>query len=912
MRMSFQTSVLTLGVSLLLAAPARDAAGQQAPPGNALNPRTSASVEPADPEGIGIVVGSRSPTGLLTIAPTLKQTPTTTSSGARYLANFELGAAGFGGDRLAGKYREYKDLDSGAYANNFAVMFEQPKNNFHFDAVGGGLARSDQFYGVDLGGYNRWRVRGYFSETPHVFTSTYRTLWTGLGSDTLTLAGLTPGGITNANTTQTAMLSVINSEPGSDVSLGRQKSRARLDLNLPRDWKAYASYTHERREGSRPFGAVFGGGGGGGNLEVPELINYGTDDFVAGLQMAKRLTNLTIQMSASMFGNEIDTLTFQNPLFITTNTIAGVAPTTFTEGQIDLYPDNSAINFRAEVAQKLPNFFRSRVTGIVALGRFSQDDALLPWSIQPLTGGTINGVSTAGLWNTTGALTQTTADRQIDTLLADVGILMNLTPDLTLRGKFRSYDTDNSGSFLACNPQTGQWGRLLNNGSGGSFVTPNLGAGNNPAGTVATGYNGTGCSLDATRALGLTPSAGDVPIRTAPYEYGQVNATVSADYRLTRASNVELGYERENFRRPYREREKTGEDKFRIGYVNRDFSAGSLRVFYERGSRRGSDYIAAPLADFYSSSLGATPVANGTNMTTFLRNVDQMRRFDVADRDQNAFTVRFNHGIGSTLDASVGLQVKDQDYPDSGFGRNGEQRLVTPSVELNWQMSATANAYAHYSYQTGRLEQAGVQTSGTCTMGNTYFFFSDGTAQNNATGIAPTPPAGTTLVGTERVLASNWNTVCGMSSPTSPLFTTSRTWTTAQKDHNNMGGLGFRYELGPVLAEVNYMRSNGRTSVTYEYDATVLGLNAAQVGLAGDGYPDLVFKQDVADVSAVVPIARRLSLRLLYRYERADLRDWHYEGIDVNAMPANNSAYLDVGDASYKTHFFGAFFRVEL
>ena len=46
----------------------------------------------------------------------------------------------------------------------------------------------------------------------------------------------------------------------------------------------------------------------------------------------------------------------------------------------------------------------------------------------------------------------------------------------------RYYDTDNRTEYLACNPLTGQWGRLLNNGSGGSFVTPNLTVGNNPAG----------------------------------------------------------------------------------------------------------------------------------------------------------------------------------------------------------------------------------------------------------------------------------------------------------------------------------------------------------------------------------------------------------------------------------------------
>src|SRR4029453_10063970 len=107
----------------------------------------------------------------------------------------------------------------------------------------------------------------------------------------------------------------------------------------------------ERREGDRPFGAVFGGGGGGGNLEIPEPIDYDTRDVLGGLQFAGRQTNLTVQASASVFKNDTGTLTFDNPLFITTNTIAGVTPTTFTQGQFDLYPDNHYLNLRAEVAR---------------------------------------------------------------------------------------------------------------------------------------------------------------------------------------------------------------------------------------------------------------------------------------------------------------------------------------------------------------------------------------------------------------------------------------------------------------------------------------------------------------------------------------------------------------------------------
>jgi hypothetical protein len=226
-------------------------------------------------------------------------------------------------------------------------------------------------------------------------------------------------------------------------------------------------------------------------------------------------------------------------------------------------------------------------------------------------------------------------------------------------------------------------------------------------------------------------------------------------------------------------------------------------------------------------------------------------------------------------------------------------------------MSAASSAYGFYSFQTGRQLQAGLQPN-SCTMGNFYYFFSDGTSQNNATGVAPTPPAGTTLVGTERVLPSTWSSICATASATSPLFPTSRTWNESQKDRTTVSGLGFRHELGRVMTEIGYTYSNGHTSVTYDYNATALGVNATQVALANSGFPDLVFQQHIAEANAVVPIVRAWSLRVIYRYERAEIRDWHYDGIEQNTMPANNSAYLDFGPQKYKVHFFGVLFRYEL
>ena len=116
-------SVITLGIGVLRLttslAHASPGDGQDATPGNALNPRAVSSIVERDPEGLGIAEDSRTPTGLLIAPAPLVKEPSKTAGGLLYRTTVEFGAIGVTGDKEAAKFREYKDLDSGAYLNNF-------------------------------------------------------------------------------------------------------------------------------------------------------------------------------------------------------------------------------------------------------------------------------------------------------------------------------------------------------------------------------------------------------------------------------------------------------------------------------------------------------------------------------------------------------------------------------------------------------------------------------------------------------------------------------------------------------------------------------------------------------------------------------------------------------------------------
>jgi len=542
-----------------------------------------------------------------------------------------------------------------------------------------------------------------------------------------------------------------------------------------------------------------------------------------------------------------------------------------------------------------------------------QNESLIPPTDYALTGGTVTagGVSLANQWNTTAALSRQTADARIDTLLADVGLAFKPANALDMKAKLRFYETDNSMQYLACNPLTGQWGRLLNDGSGLSLVLANTTPGANPAGTSANAFNAGRCDLQATRGINLVPAAGNVPIASMPADYKQVNAVIGADYRVRSATTVNAAIEREMFHRDWRERERTWEDKVKLGLVERGFFEGTLRLSYEFGKRSGSDYNSNPYDPFYSASFGPDPTANGIAVQSWFHSIEQFRSFDIADRRQNVLNGRVNHSFAPTVDAAITFQAKDADYP-ALYGRTGHQRANSLTFDANYQSGSKGELYGFISLQNAAMDQRGVQPN-QCVIGQTYYFFSDGSVAAATTGAAaPAAPPGTTLVATQAVTGTNWRALCGAESPTSPLFPESRTWDVRSRDANRVFGVGFKYDLGKAKLDGNVTHNFGRTRIRYTYNAAALGMSPLQAALAGDGLSDLIFRQTIASVSVVVPLQKDVSLRFLVRREIGKIRDWHYDGVAVNPMPANNALFLDAGPQDWTASVIGVFVQMRL
>lgn len=917
-RVQPRLKLLVLGISAALAqltavsSYADSGNGVDTSLGNALNPTGVSKLRDKDPDGLGQNEHSRSPTGFLNAEPFLLRDKSKTADGWLYSGDIEIGALALTGDKGNAKFREYKDLKSGLYLNNFSLQAEQAKGSYFVDLVGGGLGHDDQYLGFTAGSYNDWRVKAFYNETPHVFSSNYRNLWSGTGTSYLKLKTLTPGGTTSAAVTDTAIQNAALAEPYTELGLVRKKGGARLDVSITDQWKTFLSYTNEKRQGARPYGLVMGGGGGTGGVETPESIDYNSHDFLAGVQYNDARSSLNLQASASYFRNNIDTMTIESPLFLAAAN--GVAA--FPKAVFDQYPNNDFFNVKGEYARAFPEAMKARLTAVASASSSRQDDKLIPSS--PYAGVVINGV-TGGAWDTTASLSKPSAGAKIDSKLFDLGLALEPATGLDVKGKLRYYETQNNTEYWACNPLTGQWGRVINDGSGSLIAGANT-AGGNPAGTLVTAYDSKKCNLAAVQALNLVPTAGNASIRNVPYDLKQWNTGLSGDYRLAKSS-VSASLERETIERAHRERKETWEDKFKLGYVNRSMDGGTMRLSYERTQRTGSTYVADPYHEFYSASLGPAPTATGTNVTSWIHINDLHRKFDLADRDQNIWNARLNYALAPALDGSVSMQFKDAKYPTSEFGRNGRQKQNSVNFDLNWQASNDLSVYGYVAMQESRMQQRGLQQNA-CVIGTTYYLMSDGSMQATATRTPAQIAAGVTVVGNSgAVTAANYAGLCGSAAPTSPLYPTSRAWDVQHADRNDVFGIGVKYDLGKVKLDVGYTYLDGRTSIGYSYNAAALGLatsgapTAAQLttlGLIGNGFSDLGFTQNTVDVSLSMRLSKAATMRVMYRWEKASIRDWHYDGVDSNPSPAANmQTYLDGGPKDYKTNTVGLFVKYD-
>lgn len=990
MKNSPRMKMLTLCIGAALAqmaglpALADTAVGVDTVNGNAANPGYLAGPKPMD-EDLSVV--KRSPSGQMYSIPVADKPE---EANGQVNGSVDIGLTHQSDSKPYAKRTEYSDQRNGLYINNLNLSQDSEGARYsNFNA--GGVGRKDQFYDFTTGKYGSWKVKTFYNETMHVFTDTWKSLYSGEGTGNLATGLAMPTMVTSGAYTQgaagysgatatctptapcwkyngvvygnavaqaaingttgtpnattgviaattgagatgavqsnmaAAIAAKLAATPYSELSLVRKKGGVRGDITLTDNLKAYASYDLEKRVGARPFAM----NDGNASTEIAEPIDYKTHDLLAGLAYSDELTQANLRTSASIFRNNISTMNVEYALLGSAAPQGAMQHATFA-----LPPDNDAFNLKGEFARSLPDLWKGRFTAAASYGSNRQNAALLaPISdaqnvdlaaagVTTFTGANpgyaVNSLAVSN-WNTTNALSQQTADQRMDNKMVSFGLSLKPIDDLSVKGSYRFYDTANKGGYIAYNPLTGQFGRGPSTGNGTGAADLVIA----PSGTgcyTLPGYPATPCSatIPVTGVAGTATlvNGSNVPVFSEARSTRQSNYGLTADYDLSRTSSLNGAFEREDFFRNFRERDKTWENKFKLGYVNRALGETTLRVSFENDTKRGSAYKYRTFEDLGTGLPGmdvATQVAIGStgfvnsagvvttapgvvnvggviypalNANLFSRYSTMFRKYDQADRDQNILNTRLNVMAMEDLDVGVNLQVKRVRYPDSFYGLEKDNQ-DSLGLDFNFQPSVSSIVSAFYNYQRGNK------------------------SQNMNSGVAGTA---CTVVG--QVFSA---VTCA---DTSGGFTGARPytdmWTSNTTDRNDVVGLGLQEDLGFARLGIDYTYTRSSTHISYDFGSTAFSAtaanNLAMAALAGSALPDMTTVQNTLAVNLVKNIDKKTSVRATYRYESMRIADWHYDGVLHNVMAAfdGNTLLLDSGPMNYHVNTFGVFLNYKL
>jgi len=792
-----------------------------------------------------------------------------TESGWLYSGSVEIGLLGGRPNANYSKYLEYRDPKKGLGINWFDVQLEKPDSAFYFNAYGGGVDQNDQFYDLQFGRYNDWRVRTFYTEIPHVYSTTFKQRYV-LNGNVLQRTDL------GVNTTATG----AGTAPLGEVDLVRKRMGVRGDWTAIDSWKFFATATTEKRKGERPFALHADSG-----IEGFEPIDQRTSDFSLGGSYVQGKTAFNLRAGVSIFQNDKSTIQVSNNGLAATGAVAALAIDNYS-----LPPDNRNLFVKGDGRYEF-DFWNTRLTGGFSWNKSTQDDRINP-VVDPG-----NAVATAAWLGANGCgMIRCNSDLRIDTTLYNLGLSTEPVDALTLRAGARYLKNDNkSDPWITYNPYTQRWWQQDNAALTGALPNNAIAALNNNLSRIG-------------RAR----------------EDKTVNYTLSAEYLIDNKQSLDLAFERENIDMTDRERDSTHENKWKLTYTGRNLLDNvTLRGSVENARKRGSAYdvnaggmgLAGALdAIEYARNYGYTgnpgllgysianldfmlrnglltlnTAANGLyNATIF--NIMNFQKLDIADRDRFVFNGRVNYSPREDIDLGLSAQIANIKYPKSDQASVTKERQNSINFDANWQPSAETQFGAWVSRQTSKTQ----------ARENNYANNDPRIATNQMANCGN--PAAVTAVTSYAMLA------CLLQNYAIPGLTTAADTDTA----TNALGLTLSHDLGWARLGVSYTYTRSKTAIKHNYPAGAL--TAAQQTLfnAQGDYPSMMTRMDTLEINLAKDFTKNLTGRLMYRMDKFSNRDWHYDylsGAPDGTFNGQGNLLSDMGPQNFIVQTFGAFLQ---
>jgi MtrB/PioB family decaheme-associated outer membrane protein len=488
-----------------------------------------------------------------------------------------------------------------------------------------------------------------FDQVPHNQFDTGRTIFTNPGSTSLTLPSNWVGGQNTAGLTR-----LTESLRPFDVEHERRRFDIGFDWIPAPKWNLETKYSREEKDGLKTIGLTIGNSGGNPRAVLaPEPVDYLTQTADVALTFARPDYQIRIGYYMSLFDNENSSLRWQNPYTNITGWTSAGFPTGL--GQMHLEPENEFHQVYASGGWSINDSMR--LTGDLSYGRATQDDAFLPYTINPVLAASI-----------TQPLPRTSLDGKVNNTYAALRFSHRPSSTFYWNANLRYDDRDN---------QTPHNEYVY---IGGDSNTQNTAATssfrrfNEPKSQEDTSFR-----LDATwRAIDWLRIAGEASWRT--------------------------------IERPHQEREELDENRYAVSFTNNSSGlvSGGLRLSVS--DRDGSEYrgwetFINGYAPGYTNTV--LPFVDGFPF----ENLPGMRKFNQADRQRQQAEIFANLALGDSLSLGANVNYSEDDYDDSEFGLTFS-RVNGFNVDLTWAPSEAGSLYGFYSVERYKNDQDGRAFSG--------------------------------------------------------------------------------------------------------------------------------------------------------------------------------------------------------
>jgi MtrB/PioB family decaheme-associated outer membrane protein len=338
-------------------------------------------------------------------APSADQTP--------WIGSIDLGFRGNTGDGDLARLERYRDLQSGAFSQ---LAFEKKTSAFNIDASAFNIGRRDQRFHASFTG-SRVRFSGGFDSIPLNYGYSTNSPWVEASPNVFSLdpaarqqvqAKSILGVPASAADLQKASIYRIIA-PDINLQQLRQTGSAKMLVDVNEYASFDATFTETRKTGAQPYGASFAFNNAN---ELPMRLDNRTHDASAGLDYTREQGMMRVAWNASWFDNNLKELVWDNPIRLTdTNPYDpsgysnGNGP---AQGRMSVPPSNTLNSVSAVALYKMPG--HTTINGTVAFTQMNQDEALIPWTVNPV----INSAAVLQNFPGLASLPRTTAQAKVN------------------------------------------------------------------------------------------------------------------------------------------------------------------------------------------------------------------------------------------------------------------------------------------------------------------------------------------------------------------------------------------------------------------------------------------------------------------------------------------------------------------